>query len=170
MTASFTTTTSNTFTLTDAKNLASKIATDLKRLQRLYGGITDTRISEFEAESTALVRAGYLGTVTFGFRRSGNWITPTLRYEARDLAGMLATDDDPGKIRPNADISGAEFHSYLTYSAAWDALTFNSQDAFKKTLPFYRTGAAAPGLVGYFSNDRSYSSGGRALDRSSLRS
>ena len=37
--------------------------------------------------SIELLKAGYLGTVTYGFRRDGNWIEPTLRYTARDLAG-----------------------------------------------------------------------------------
>jgi len=34
-----------------------------------------------------------------------------------DLGDMQSADDDPGKIRPGADIKGASFHSYLTHSA-----------------------------------------------------
>lgn len=74
-----------TFTLTHARHLAAKVAADLKRLRRLYGNISDERITQFEGEATELLRQGYLGTVTYGFKRDGNWIEPTLRYAADRL-------------------------------------------------------------------------------------
>jgi hypothetical protein len=102
-----------TFTLTHAKHIAAKVATDLKRIQRFYNGVpTDKSIADYETELIELLKAGYLGTVTYGFRRNGKWIEPTLWYTARDLAGTAANDDDPGKIRPGADIKGASFYSY----------------------------------------------------------
>ncbi len=170
MSYSFSYTESSTFTVTHARHMAAKVATDLKRMQRLYGSPSDTSIASYEAEVTELIKAGYLGAVTYGFKSGGNWIEPTLRYTARDLAGASANDDDPGRIRPGANISGATFHSYLTYSTAWDRLTQTQQDAFKSTLPFVRGGAAEPGVTGYLANDRTYSSGGRALDRTCVRS
>ena len=170
MSSSFTITEARTFTVTHARHMAAKVATDLKRLQRLYGRPGDTSIAEYETEVIALLKAGYLGTVTYGYRRNGCWIEPTLRYTARDLAGMSANDDDPGRIRPGANVDGASFYSYLTYSAAWDRLSEAEQDSFKKSLPFYRGGAPEPAIDGYLSNDRTYSSGGRALDRASVRS
>lgn len=170
MSSSFTITEATTFTVTHARHMAAKVATDLKRLQRLYGKPSDTSIAEYEAEVIELLKAGYLGTVTYGFRRNGRWIEPALRYTARDLAGMSVNDDDPGRIRPGANVSGASFYSYLTYSAAWEELSQTEQDRFKKSLPFYRGGAPEPAIDGYLSNDRTYSSGGRALDRASVRS
>lgn len=170
MSTSFTITEATTFTVTHARHMAAKVATDLKRLQRLYGKPSDTSIAEYEAEVIELLKAGYLGTVTYGFRRNGRWIEPALRYTARDLAGMSVNDDDPGRIRPGANVSGASFYSYLTYSAAWEELSQTEQDRFKKSLPFYRGGAPEPAIDGYLSNDRTYSSGGRALDRASVRS
>jgi len=170
MSYSYTLTEATTFTLTHAKHMAAKIATDLKRLQRLYGLPSDTSIAKYETEATELLKAGYLGTLTLGFKRDGLWIEPTLRYTARDLAGISANDDDPGRIRPGANIAGASFYSYMTYSAAWDNLTQAQQDAFKERMPFYRGGAPEPGINGYFSSDRVYSAGGRALDRSTVRS
>jgi hypothetical protein len=77
-----------------------------------------------------LLRQGYLGTVTYGFQRDGKWIEPTLRYTAADLAGSGA-DDDPWTCASGKDISGAQFHSYLTYSVAWDALTADQRAAVK---------------------------------------
>lgn len=170
MSYSYSYTESSTFTVTHARHMAAKVATDLKRMQRFYGHPSDTRIMQFEAEATELIKAGYLGTLTFGFQRNGNWIEPTLRYTARDLAGTSTSDDDPGRIRPGADVSGAVFRSYLTHSAAWNQLTLAQQEAFEATLPFSRNGTPEPGITGYLANDRTYSSGGRALDRASVRS
>lgn len=170
MSSSFTYTDTATFTVTHARHMAAKVATDLKRLQRFYGYPTDTRIAQFETEATELIKAGYLGTVTYGFQRNGNWVEPTLRYTARDLARSSVNDDDPGRVRPGADVSGAVFKSYLTYSAAWHQLTSAAQEAFEATLPFSRNGTPEPGISGYLATDRTYSSGGRALDRSTVRS
>ena len=52
-------------------------------------------------------------------------------------------------------------YSYMTHSAAWDTAN---------RLPFQRGGAPEPGVNGYLSDDRTYSSGGRALNRASVRS
>lgn len=170
MSYSYTLSDSVSFTVTHAKHMSAKVAADLKRLQRFYGKPSDFDIANYETEVIELLKAGYLGTVTYGFRRNGNWIEPTLRYTARDLAGASANDDDPGRVRPDADTNGASFYSYLTYSSIWGALSSIEQDAFKKQLPFQRGGASEPGVSGYFSDDRTYSSGGRALNRASVRS
>jgi hypothetical protein len=150
--------------------MAAKVATDLKRMQRFYGSPNDIDIAAYEAEVTELLKGAYLGTLTLGYRRNDQWIEPTLRYTARDLAGMAANDDDPGRIRPGANISGAAFYNYLTYSSTWNGLSAAEQEAFKRRMPFYRTGASEPALNGYLVNDLIYSSGGRALNRASLRS
>lgn len=170
MSQSYTVSETTTFTVTHARHMAAKVATDLKRMQRLYGSPSDADINTYETEIIDLLKAGYLGVVTYGYRRNNDWIEPTLRYTAHDLAGTAANDEDPGRIKPGANISGATFYSYLTYSAAWDKLTSDQKDAFKKTLPFYRGGAPEPGVTGYFAEDRIYSSGGRALNRARVRS
>lgn len=159
-----------TFTLTHAKYIASKVATDLKRIQRFYGYPNDLSIAAYETEITELLKNGYLDTVTYGFQKNGNWIEPTLRYTARELSGGVGDDDDPGRIRPNANVIGANFTSYLTYSSSWEKLTLSEKDVFKKSLPFYRGSANEPGISGYLSNDKTYSSGGKALDRSTIKS
>jgi hypothetical protein len=170
MSTSFTITETTTFTLTHAKYMAAKVATDLKRIQRFYGFPADSQIADYETEITELLKGGYLGTLTIGFRRNGQWIEPTLRYTARDLAGMAANDDDPGRIRPGANVSGASLYNYLSYSAAWNALSGAEQSAFEARMPFRRSGASEPALNGYLVDDLTYSSGGRSLNRASLRS
>lgn len=169
MSYSFTLSESTTFTVTHARHLAAKVATDLKRMQRFYREPNDRQIIDFELEATELLRAGYLGTITYGFRRNGRWVEPTLRYTARDLVEAGGYDDDPGRVRPWANTQGAHFHSYLTYSSAWNRLTSGERASFKKHLPFERHGAPEPGVSGYWMSDRRYSAGGRALDRVSIR-
>ena len=170
MTTSFTFSESASFTETHARHISAKVATDLKRMQRLYGAPSDTRIADFEAELVALLKGGYLGTVTYGFRRDGTHIDPTLRYTAQDLSGAAANDDDPGRVRPGADVTNATFYSYLTYSPSWYRLSSDQQAAFNRMLPVQRGDAPEPGVNGYFSPDRIYSAGGRALNRDSVRS
>lgn len=170
MSNSFTVTEATTFTLTHAKYMAAKVAADLKRMQRFYSAPNDIEIADYEAEVVELLKAGYLGTLTVGFRRNDQWIPPTLRYTARDLAGASANDDDPGSVKPGANIAGASFYNYLTYSSTWKALSAAEQDAFKQRMPFFRTGAIEPAVSGYLVDDRVYSSGGRALNRASVRS
>lgn len=161
---------SDTFTVSHARHMAAKVATDLKRMQRLYGSPSDSSIANYEAEVIEFLKAGFLGAVTYGYRRDGKWIEPMLKYTARDLAGATANDDDPGRVRPGANIVGGTFYSYLTYSAAWDDASAAEKEAFEKRLPFQRNGAPEPSADGYLVDDLIYSSGGRALSRSSLRS
>lgn len=170
MSQSFSITESHTFTLTHAKHIGAKVATDLKRMQRFYGYPSDAEIEQYETEVIEFLKAGYLSSVTYGFKRGGCWIEPTVKYTARDLAGGTTNDDDPGRIRPGADISNAFWGSFMTYNSAWDALTPTEREAFVSRLPFKRSVAAEPGISGYLSNDRTYSAGGRALERASVRS
>lgn len=170
MTSTQTITEASTFTITHARYLASKIATDLKRMQRMYGRPTEKEISNYEAEAIAFFKAGYLATVTYGFKRNGEWIEPTLRYVAAELSGLATTDDDPGRVRPGADISDASFGSYLTYTLAWSNLTASDKESFEKALPLQRTGANEPTINGYLSQDKTYSAGGQSVSRSTVRS
>ena len=58
----------------------------------------------------------------------------------------------------------------MTYTSAWNRLTSDERSRFKSGLPFQRGNAAEPGISGYLEQDRTYSAGGRALDRASVRS
>src|SRR6187551_2956967 len=69
MSSSFTVSESATFTVTHARHMGAKVAADLKRMQRFYGSPSDLKISRFEAEIVELLKHGYLGTITYGFKR-----------------------------------------------------------------------------------------------------
>lgn len=169
MSYSYTFSETTSFTVTHAKHMAAKVATDLKRLQRLYGMPSDNSISDYEAEVIELLKGGYLQQVTYGYKRDGKWIEPTLKYTAHDLARASADDDDPGRIRPGADISGASFASFLTYNQTWFNLALEAKEEIKNKIPVKRSDAVEPGVNGYFHDDRMYSSGGRSLNRSSVK-
>ena len=169
MTISYTYTNSVTFSRTHAVHIAAKVATDLKRMQRFYGEPTDKAIAEFETEVIELLRGGYIKRIIYGFKLSGKWIEPTLRYTSQQLAGIDTVSDDPGRVSPGADVRGAVFSSYLIRSDSWWDLSSTQQDEILRRLPFKRHSAAEPGVNGYFVDDRQYSAGGRALNRSSLR-
>lgn len=160
---------SDTFTRTSARHVASKVAADLCRIQLGYGRPNDATIDDYEAELVELLAGGYVKRVTYGFKRNGKWIPPTLKYEAR-LDGTLVTDDRAGKIPRGCNVAGASFTSYLVYSSSWYALSQTERDAIKKTLPFQRSYGDEPTAgSGTWSADKSYSHNGGGMNRSALR-
>jgi hypothetical protein len=170
MSHSITVSETTTFTVTHARHIAAKVATDLKRIQRFYGKPSDSSIQDYETEIIVLIKEDAVRTVTYGFMRNDKWIEPTLIYTAKDLASATGADDDPGRVRAGQNIAGAVFHSYLIFSDKWTRLSQGERDAIRKSLPFQRGGAPEPSVDGYLDQDRTYSSGGRALSRSSVRS
>ena len=170
MSYSFTSTESRTFTKTHAKYMASKIVTDLKRLQRFYGKPDDSFILQHFLEAVMLLKFNFLKRITYGFQRYEKWIEPTLKYTAHDLMNDYENDDDPGKIRPGKDVSGAVFSSFLEYSNSWKKLSSEEQNEFENQLPFQRSFGTEPLFNGYLYRDLTYSSGGRTIYRESLRS
>jgi hypothetical protein len=146
------------------------VATDLKRIQRFYGSPSDVEISVYEQELIVYLKAGLLDEVTYGFKKNGNWIEPTINYKAKDLVGLASANDDPGRIRPGANISGASFCSYLIKNAKYYNLSLAERESFARTLPLQRIGGPTPGINGYMTCDKSYTAGGISLDRSSLKS
>jgi len=157
-----------TFTLTHAKYLGAKVATDLKRIQRFYGAPNDERIQEYEEEIIALLKEGYLDTITYGFKINGNWVKPTIRYKSTDFSGN-GLDDDPGKIPAHYDVSEATFCSFLEKNTKWDKLSLSEQKIFEDSLSIKRSSGSTSGANGFFGSDLSYSSGGQSLNRSSLK-
>lgn len=160
---------SQTSTITDAKYLASKVATDLARFQRFYGSPSDKEISEYEAELTILLKHDAVDNVIYGFKRKGLWTLASVRYVALP-GGALQVDDDPGRIRANLDVAGAAFSSFLTYSSKWLGRTPEDRASIRAQLPFSRTTGNSPNLeLGQWVQDKNYSSSGLGLGRSTVR-
>jgi len=85
MSTSFTSSNTHTFTVTNAKYIASKVATDLKRIQRFYNTPSDNMIDKYEQELVVYLKNGFLTEITYGFLSDEDWINPTLRYTPQDF-------------------------------------------------------------------------------------
>jgi hypothetical protein len=85
------------------------------------------------------------------------------------LSSGSGINDDPGKVRPGADILNAHFTSYLIYSSKWQSLTDTDRDDFKRNLAIKRVTMPIPDSAGYFQSDRTYSAGGQSINRATLR-
>jgi hypothetical protein len=166
MSSSFTNT--STFTIANARHVGAKVKTDLKLMQRAYGHPSDTDIDNYGEEVAQMLAKGYLGTVTYGYKRGTDWIV-ALRYTS-NANGTLTADDRAGQIPRGVDVSGATFYSYLTYSAKKGALSATEWDVFTGTLPFRRRSATEPGTSGgSWTSGHSYSSNGSGVSRAEFK-
>jgi len=131
------------FTITEARYVGAKIGTDLRLLKSLYGEPELSWIDEYTEEAALLLRDGYLGTVSHGFRDpSSNEWKLRLRYTA--TAGGQLVDSRPGALPAAATIVGCTFYSYLTYSTKFLNLPDADQAKVKAALPIARTTADEP--------------------------
>lgn len=155
---------SESFTITGARHVTSRVASDMLQMMRHYGYPGSTQHIEDIAEELALLlHAGYLGTFEVGFKRPDGSRVLTEYYEARN--GLL-TDSRSGGIRAGVDISGANGFNFVEYSHAWWRLSLADRAAFKAKLPIDRTSGEGPtDGDGFWTEDRSYSAGGVGLQR-----
>lgn len=159
---------SQSFTRTDARNVASKVAANLRYMKALYGSPSDGWIQEYHDELVELLAGGFVDSVTYGFKREENWVA-AVRYLV-DLGGNLTADDHATKLPYDADVRGLTATSYLIRSQAWWDLSDAQRAVIEAKLPFKRVGAAEPGTAGgYWQEDDTYSSSGGGVRRSTLR-
>lgn len=167
MSYSTTQTNTTTFTLTHAKYIAASVATDLMRFTRFYKNPSIAEINNYEIELAALLKAGYLDKVVYGFYRNDKWVEALMYRAAPD--GTLVRNDDPGKIRPGTDVPGELFTSHLWRNSRWFELSQAEKEAFYAELPIKRSPSAVMELEsGRWSSDLNYSAGGRSITRSTI--
>lgn len=161
-------TASESFTLTHAKYLASKVTSDMWRCQQLYGSPSRDQINDYGTELALLLRDGFVSAYEFGFQKDGQRVV-SWRYTV-DSSGLSSADDRPGGVVPGVNVSVASFFNQLTYSSAWVALPEAERDKIKAELPIHRVTKDGPkdGL-GYWQEDRSYSANGVSLGRKTFR-
>jgi hypothetical protein len=161
MTSTFTA--SQTFTITDARYVTSKLGADLGYLRAVYGRPSQSQIDEYVEEVAQILKHGYLSTVDFGFKDGDAW---KLRLRYRATAGNQLQDMTPGGIRTTINAAGLSFYSYLCFNDRWHALTPTEREAFEKTLPFVRKGAPEPTVgVGTTTTGVGYGRNGHGLTR-----
>jgi hypothetical protein len=164
MTSTTTYTASETFTLTNAKYLCSKVTADMLRCLQVYGRPSEQDINNYGTELAYLLRDGYVEEYEFGFNRDDQRL---ISWRYRVVNGSLSSADDrPGKILTGADVATAPFFNYLTRSSAWGRLSQEERDRIAASLPVKRISGDPPkDNLGYWVDDRSYASGGVALGR-----
>jgi len=165
MTYSYTTT--ETWSRTHARYVAGKVAADLRQMQQEYGRPTDAAIESYLLELTVLLVSSYVTDVSYGYRRDGAWIT-ALKYTA-DMYGNLSIDDRSGRIPRGANIVGAVWFSFLTFSSKWHGLSQPERDAIEQQMPFVRSAGVEPVIrIGGWLQDKTYSAAACGLRRASI--
>jgi hypothetical protein len=155
---------SATFTIINARHLASKAAADMHICAQYYGEPLEQRIREYAEELAEYLKAGYLEMYEFGFKKNGKRVV-SWRYQV-DSNGNLTTDDRAGKVVPDVDITGAFFFNYLTQNSRFFRLSSDAQANFEAGLPVQRTHGDPPADgPGHWVSDRNYFSGGCSLSR-----
>jgi len=159
-------TTSSAYTRTASAYIASKVAADLRAMHAYYGWPSEPKIVDYQKELNELLPGGYVSSVQYGFKRDEKKIV-VLEYEHRP-SGLR--DDNSGRVFPRANISGAEWFSFLTYSAKWDSLLDSDKKQIRLRLPFQRSEGHEPrDGDGYWTADKSYSSEGAGAQRRTFR-
>ena len=159
-----TTTKSTTFTITNARYLASKVAADMHLCAQYYGRPSETDIRAYAEELAQYINEGYIAEYEFGFKKNEKRLV-TWRYKV-DASGVLTTDDRPGKVVAHVDIAGATYYNYLTQNSSFFSLSSEAQANFKSGLPVTRVNCDPPSDGnGYWTSDRNYYSSGQGLGR-----
>lgn len=162
MSTTFTTTAS--FTRTEARYLASKVAADLRQMQCFHGRPSDTEIEEYIEELTELIVGGYLASVEYGFQKNNGWAV-ALRYVVLS-DGTLSQDERAGRVSPFANTSGASWYSYLRRTDKWWRLSNSERQQVENAIPVKRSGAPEPSTgAGYWVPQKVYSTNGVGLTR-----
>ena len=168
MSFSMTRTVAETFSLTHAKYLASKVTADMKRCQQNYGKPTDQQINDYGTELALLLRDDYVEAYEFGFLKDGSRLL-CWKY-AVTASTLTPTDDRPGRILSGVTMQSALFFNTLTYSSKWQAMSAADQARVGSTLPLSRNVVPDyPDGAGYWEQDRIYSAGGVSLPRRTFR-
>ena len=165
MTTTFTRSSSETFTRTSAKYLVSKVAADLRQMQRLHRAPSDAKIADYVEELITLLAGGYVDSVEYGFKRANSWAV-ALRYTANSDGTVSGTDDRPGRV-PLGDVQGTGFGSFLVYSSKWSLLSTDARERIERTLPFVRTSGSEPGGAWSYGG-KTYSRDGVSLRRGTI--
>lgn len=155
---------SETFSIAHARHISSRVAADMRLMNRYYGYPAESAIENYLEEIAQRLARGYLATFEIGFKRAGRRLF-TLHYDVR--ADGTLTDSRAGGVPVGIDTSNATRFNHLTHSAAWFALSSADRAAFEATLPVQRIVDDAPiDGDGYWVRDeRSYSAAGMGLSR-----
>lgn len=160
-------TTTSTFTRTNARYLASKIAADLRQLRAFYGRPAEQQIEDLYEELTEMLAGGYVATFEAGFRNNDRRVI-TVRYAITE--GGNSDDERAGGIYARADVSAASWFTFMSYSLAWWQLAEAERQRIRDSVPVDRNPGSEPtNGDGYWEAGRIYGSGGTSTSRRGFR-
>jgi Bacterial HORMA domain family 1 len=164
------TTVTQTFTRTHAKHLASKVISDLYQCHCYYGQPSETSILEYQEELVVMLLHGFVSAYEFGFEQNDRRVV-CWQYRVSSSGDLVGgSDDSSGGIYARAEVSGACYFNFMTYSEAWSDLTSAEQSAVLAQHDVHRTTGELPlDGYGYWETDRRYGSGGVVLERRAFR-
>lgn len=164
----YSTTFSETFTRTHAKELAAKVITDLYQCSVLYDHPGVGSIADYQTELVEMLVRSYVASYEFGFKRNGKRVL-TWRYTVGPDGGLHATAD-AGGLYAKAAVANARYYNFMDYTDKWCALTGAQRTAFKNSLPFQRISGSLPDDGdGYWETNHGYTAGGVRVERSTFR-
>lgn len=165
MTSTYTQTETRSFTITEARHIASKIASDLNLLTAFYSNPSLDDVEKYKEEAAQFIAKRYLKSVEYGYKKDGA-VVFSLKYTAKS-DGTLSADDRPGKVPAGLNTDGIVFYSYLRYSDAFFALSESERNKFESGLPVRRTTGGEPVLTtnGYWEKTHTYSKNGEGVER-----
>ena len=164
-----TTTQSETFTIADAKYLASRISHGLTFLRVYCGQLTPQKVQDLAVEAAILLKFNLLETVKYGYERDGNWIYG-INYSVNQLGQIESINDSPSVIDIPTNLDGARWHSFLTRRHNPNLSPADIEE-IEHLLPINRTSGTEPSSAnGTWSTDDSYYRNGIGMSRSQLRS
>jgi hypothetical protein len=158
-----------TFTIADAKYLASRIAHGLTLLRLYCGQLTSQKVQDLVLEASILMKFGLLDNVRYGYQKNEDWVY-ALGYSVNDLGQVVASNDEPSIFDLPTNLNEAEWHSFLTrrYNPS-----LNTEDLAKieQLLPIKRSSGTEPGSSnGNWTTDDAYYRNGVGLKRQQFRS
>ena len=120
MTVSYSYTTTDSFTLSNAKKLAAKVTADMHQCHRLYGDPTEADLAAYNEELVVMLAGEYVTSYEFGYQKGESRIVSW--YYTVTAAGDLEGGRSGG-LYAKADISGASWFNFMTTNHSWAGLT-----------------------------------------------
>ena len=157
-----------TFTIANAKELASRFVADLQQCRLAYGAPNEEMINNLAVEIAYLMRDGYLKQIEVGFFTS-EW-ERILAWKYVVVNNELTTNDFPGGIPSGYNISAGKFQSLVQHTAAFEALDAAAQVDYYAPLASKRgsTGVTTKDGNGYWIDDKQYTSGSKGMKRTTF--
>ena len=159
---------SESFTIANAKELASKLVADLSGCKYAYGSPSDSNINSLATEVTYLLRDGYMLKLEVGFFQPDWKRRLTWMYVVSGTT--LSSAGSPGGISSGHDISGTSFQSLIWWTPKWWTETELVRTNYYTNLTSKRSGTVTPtdGSGAWSTKTIGYSSGGQLLTRSAF--